>query len=171
MPRSRVVRSNRSRPNNAWAGFVMSDYTTVGAASKTLLGSFSLSNPNIDETVFRIIGALSISSDQAAAVENQIGAVGLIVVSDNAVAAGAASIPGPMTDIDHDGWFAHQTFSQRGLFATTSSPQAFSYPLTSKGRRVSHEGEKIAVMVENFHASHGLLIALQFRILSRVTGT
>ena len=42
------------------------------------------------------------------------GAVGLAVVTDQAFAAGVASIPGPIGEDDWDGWFYHRFFSVLG---------------------------------------------------------
>jgi len=129
-----------------------------------------LSNPNIDETQMRVIGSITVVSDQPTSLERQIGSVGLIVVSDNAIAAGAASIPGPSTDIDNDGWFCHTQFAQNTVANPTASLPP-PYAFVSKGRRIVQEGMGIAIMVENIHATHGMIVALQFRMLSRVTGT
>ncbi len=80
-------------------------------STKILLGVFVLSNVGIGETVRRTIGNIWVVSDQAAADEVQVGAFGCIVVTDLAAAAGAASIPGPFTDANDDGWFVWQGFS------------------------------------------------------------
>ena len=162
--------SRRSRPNNNWFALRATDFTTIPAASKVLLATAVQSNPGITETVLRVLGAFAIESDQAVAREEQIGAVGLMVVTDTAAAAGVASIPGPSTDANDDGWFAHQFFMQNS-FLTNEAPNSFIYPFNSKGRRVMEEGSLIAIVVENAHATHGLNIAWQFRMLTRITGT
>ena len=112
MAHRRTTSRSNVRHNNAWFSVVSSTFIVIPAASKVLLGTLTLSNPNIDETQLRVIGSVAVGSDQAAAFENQIGSVGLIVVSDVAAAAGAASIPGPSTNGDDDGWFCHQNFAQ-----------------------------------------------------------
>ena len=107
MARRGPTRPQRRRPNNSWGIFASSSFSNIAANSKVLLGTIALSNPGIDETILRIIGSISIASDATGAIETQIGSVGIIVVSDEAVAAGVASIPGPSTDGSNDGWFAH----------------------------------------------------------------
>ena len=102
---------NRSRPNRAWSSHFEAATTSVGPSTKVLLGSFGLSNVNIDETALRVVGMLSVASDQTAVSEHIVGALGLIRVSDTALAAGAASIPGPITDAGDDGWFVYQVIS------------------------------------------------------------
>ncbi len=172
MARRLTISRRGQRPNNSWFGVISSEYVDVAAATKQLLGSLVPSNAGIDETVLRLIGNVSVMSDQAANLERQIGSIGLIVVSNQAVAAGAASIPGPSTDIEDDGWFAHMQFAQLTNRDTDAVGIAsLTYDFSSKGRRVVQEGESIAIMAENIHATNALSLALQFRLLSRVTGT
>ena len=166
----RTTSVKRSRPNNSWFSVISSTWVTIPAASKVLLGSLAPSNQNIDETQLRVIGSVAIASDQSGANEFQIGSVGLIVVSAVAVTAGIASIPGPSTDGDDDGWFCHQQFAMFGQ-QSSDSLQSVRIPFESKGRRIVQDGEAIAIVAENIHATNGLILNLQFRLLSRVTGT
>ncbi len=176
MARRSVQRSStrRSTPNRSWTGSFSATTATVGAASKVLLGSFSLSNSNIDETVLRTVGVISIQSDQVAADELQIGAFGLIIVSDLAVAAGAASIPGPITDRADDGWFVYVPFCQSLEFISAVGvlpDMATQYQFDSKAKRKIAEGQNIAIMVENANSAGAFAIMNVFRMLSQVTGT
>ncbi len=168
-----LTRTNSSRPNRSWSSFNMAAFQVVAAATKVLLGTFSLSNTNIDETILRLVGLLSISSDQSAATEEQLGAFGLIIVSERAATAGAASIPGPVTDAaDH--WFAYKSFAQRFLFQSAIGVEpayATPYLFDNRGKRIVTEGRRIAIMVENAHATHGLSINVQMRLLGMVRGT
>jgi len=157
------------RHNNAWSGVVRAGFDTVAANTKTLLSSLVLSNQGIDETILRVVGSITVASDQVGAIEEQIGGVGLIVVTDLALAAGAASIPGPSTDVKDDGWFCHQLFAN--ISSNTGDRQAVHFDFSSKGRRVVETGKSVALMVENASSSNGFVIAVQFRMLSRVTGT
>jgi len=164
-----TLRRGSVKHNNAWSAVISSDYITIPAASKVLLGALALSNTNIDETILRVIGSVNVNTDTSSSQERQIGSVGLIVVSNNAQAAGVASIPGPSTDSEDDGWFCHAFFAQTN--PTGADPDAHTYNFSSKGRRIVQEGELIAIVAENSHASHGFILNLQFRLLSRVTGT
>ncbi len=160
----------RSRPNRSWSLSTSAVYQTVPAASKVLLGGFSLSNVNIDETILRVVGGISVLSDQAISEETQVGAFGMILVTDAAVSVGITAIPGPVTDGADDGWFVHQSF-----FQTTkndvSSPADRWYGIDSKAKRIASEGQQIALVCENFHATHGLVIGRFVRMLSMVRGT
>ena len=171
MPRRRAmvqrgpVRSVRAPTN--WSGFSDVAMTTVSAGTKSLLGTFALDNPGIGETVRRTRGVITISSDQEAGAELQIGAFGLVVVNDLALAAGAASIPGPITNDDDDGWFVWVPFARASSAADGFDSQSFQFD--SKAMRRVAEGFGLAVMVENAHASQGLRISVNFRLLSSLS--
>jgi len=169
--RTRQYPQRARRPNRAWSGFASTDVTTVAASSKVLIGGFTLSNTNIDETILRTVGLISVVADQVAATENQIGAFGLILVNDLAVAAGVASVPGPVTDREDDGWFVYVPIAQRLLLSTAAGFDAqagVQYHFDSKGRRRVEEGFQIAIVVENASAAHGFNIATVFRVLTQI---
>ena len=172
--RQRFPSSRRRNPNRSWGGTIFPTYTTVAAGSKVLLTTVVLSNPGIDETILRTVGNISIQSDQLAAGEQQLGAFGLIVVTDLAIAAGVASIPDPVTDAADDGWFVYVPFAQSFAFASAvgfDSKCDRLYSFDSKAKRKFEEGQTIAVVVANAHSTHGLQISAGFRILSMVSGT
>ncbi len=172
--RRRVIRSSgrfRSRgpSRTSWARLSPATLTTVAAASKSLVSSFVLSNPGIGETVRRTIGQVLIVSDQAAATEAQLGALGMVVVSDIALAAGAASIPGPVTEKDDDGWFLWVPLTNRFRFLTAAgfdSVDGRVFHFDSRGMRKIEEGFSVAVMVENASASTGFSVHVQMSVLS-----
>ena len=175
MPR-RIVqnRQRRRTPNRSWTGLVSATSVSIPASSKVLLGAFTLSNVNIDETVLRTVGQIMVESDQSSADELQLGAFGLIIVSDLAIAAGIASIPDPVTDIGDDGWFVYVPFGNSFDFhdnTGTDAQFATQYKFDSKAKRVMEEGQQIAVVVANANATFGLRMAANFRILSMVRGT
>ena len=161
----RQVRS--SRKGTSWARNLSATFTTVPAASKVLVGSFVLSNPGITETAVRSRGRIWIQSDQGAALEEQQGALGLVVVSDLALAAGAASIPGPATDSSDDGWFVWEGFSQTNIQVSAGTAGQL-YEFDSKAARRVQEGFAIAIMAENVHATHGLDLGLVISLLAVV---
>ncbi len=168
------LRSRGARPNRSWSFSQSTAYVAVAAATKVLIGSFTLSNDSIDETVLRLVGGISVKSDQVAASEAQIGAWGMIPVTDLAAAAGAASIPGPVTDGGDDGWFVHQSFAYfyqvtGGL--TADANQAHWMPVDSRAKRIVGEGTSLAIMVENAHATQAFDVAISTRLLSMVRGT
>ena len=66
------------------------------------------------ETIIRTRGMLSYGSDQLAAQEIQLGAMGIAVVTAQAVSVGITAILHPATDAAWGGWLVHQWIQLRG---------------------------------------------------------
>jgi len=152
-------RSTRSRgfpakrPNLTTWGRVTIPVTNIAAGTKVLLATFALSNPGITEVVRRTRGRFLFTSDQASSYENTVPVIGFIVVNDLAVAAGAASIPGPLTDASDDGWFVWEGYP--GLYGSTNTGGSLNnasnfagIEFDSKAMRRVEEGFTIAIMGE-----------------------
>ncbi len=172
--RTSFPRNARSRPNRSWAISNNATFVGVGTASKLLLATLTPTNAGIDETIMRTVGMLAVATDQLAATENQIGAFGMIIVTDRAAAAGVASIPGPVTDGGDDGWFVYQPIVQQFGFGSAVGFDASlgqRYMVDSKAKRVLQNGEVVALVVENISAVHAFEIAFMLRILGQVRGT
>ena len=150
--------------NYSWTSLVSSAPVTVPAASKVLLGTLVLSTA-FEETLTRARGRYSVSSDQAAAIEEQVGAIGLIRVTDLAVTAGVTSIPSPVFDGSDDGWSLWSGFSQSRTVADAFNSE--TYEVDSKAQRIVRQGQQLALVVENGHATDGLRIMVSFRFLAR----
>ena len=135
------------------------------------MASFVPNNPGIDLTILRVVGGIAVASDQSAGVESQLGAFGMIVVTDRAFAAGIASIPGPITDGDQDGWFVYQSFARDGSLINEGLASTW-WPIDSKAKRIiTGEGITVAIVVENIHATHAMDFFFQVRMLAQVRGT
>jgi len=109
-------------------------------------------------TLVRTHLEMFIFSDQEIAGENQIGAVGLCVVSDQAVGVGVTAVPTPITDLDSDLWFAHQILlsSFQFLDATgISAPAGSAYTMDSKAMRKVNDDQQIIIVQENSTAGLG----------------
>jgi len=173
VPRRAATRqfNTRQRQPTTWARQLATDYVVVPAASKALLAGVALSNPGIGETIRRTRGRFSISSDQNAAVEDQIGALGFVVVSDIAFAAGAASIPGPGTEASDDGWFVWESAGIRSQLVAVSvgALTTVQYEFDSKAMRKIQEGFTVAIMFENVHPTDGLAVWCGFSLLSSLS--
>ena len=174
---SRFARPSRGRsrtgprPNRTWADVLTSAFTVLPANSVVLHSVFVPSNPGIDETVLRTVGSVSIASDQTGASEEQIGAFGMALVTDSAVAIGVTAMPDPVSDAEDDGWFVYQAFAQQTALASTGIGSVM-YPIDSKAKRILEgKGMNIAVMLTNSHATQGLQFAINLRLLSQVRGT
>ena len=115
---NRSPRRSGKRANRAWVGAFSVGIVNIPANSAVLISSFALSNPGIDETVLRTVGSIYVASDQTAANEAQLGAFGLILVTDQALSVGITAIPDPITDINDDGWFVYVPIQGDTVFAT-----------------------------------------------------
>ena len=166
--RARVGGGTRRRSPTTWARQVSTIGVTVAPATKVLAATIILSNPGISETVRRTRAILSIASDQMIAPEHQLGAYGFVVVSDLAIAAGVASIPGPATDASDDGWFVWQGFNQEGA-DTAVGHASVQYVIDSKAMRRIQEGFGVAIVIENSHATHSLVFTQSIALLSSLS--
>jgi len=155
-----------TRQATDWSRFNGAALTNVAPSTKVLVATFALGNPGISETVRRTRGLIAVSSDQNSATEEQVGAFGLMKVNDIAIAVGAASIPGPVTDNSDDAWFVWVPFAQRTSGAVAGGIQSIVYEFDSKAMRIVEEGFGLAVMVENAHAGHALAIQVSMSLLS-----
>ncbi len=176
MARRQMARGRgfRPPPNRNWFGFVGTGGVTLGPNSKVLAGSFALSNQGIDETLLRNVGGISVASDQAAASESQMGALGMCVVTDTALALGITALPDPVTDAADDIWLLYVSFAQELRFsdATGFEPNfATWYPFDSKAKRVVHTGQSLAIVVANANSTFGFKFILNLRTLAMVRGT
>jgi len=166
----RFVRSSRQskRRLTEWSATTAETaYTGLAAATAVLDSVFTTTDP---ETIIRVVGQLSVQSDQIAASETPFGAVGLCVVSDQAAAIGITAIPTPYTDAGSDLWFLHQFWACPIHFgdATGFSDISARYELSSKAMRKISEDETICLVMENGSATKGVDYRLDIRTLNKV---
>jgi len=169
----RQFRSRRQRPlGTGWARLVETTFTTVPVSSKVLMATLSLDNPGLTETVIRSRGIISVITDTplAAAPQVQLGAFGIVVINDLALAAGAASIPGPVTDQDDEGWFVWQPIGQAidATGSTAVTAVSKEYHFDSKAARRIETGFGAALMVENASAADVMLVHLSISQLTKI---
>ncbi len=153
----------RSRPGGrsptAWAGFLAAD-ATVAAATAQIVGSFFPSVGSPHETIVRFVGDWQVDGVGV----NGTVVVGGVVVTDAAFAAGAASIPDPITEISDDNWMfissATVATSARALYA---EPLKFD----SRAMRRLEEGTRLAIMIAN-GTDGNIGFAMYIRALAKV---
>ena len=121
-----------------------------------------------DRTVRRVLGRYWVQGDDVAAQEQQIGAIGGIVVMELAFSQGAASIPGPLTERQDDTWSLWEPFMQTnelvvggGIGLNSSGPWNFD----SKAMRKLPDGTIYVLMVENGHATFGMSVLMTASLL------
>jgi len=118
-------------------------------------------------TIVRTRGRVLVVSDQAGSVEDQIGAIGALIVTDTASALGITAIPDPVTDGDSDVWFLFQHFSG-GSAEVLAGRRGFAIDFDSKAMRKVQEGEDVAFVIANQHATFGLKYYWQIRMLIKL---
>ncbi len=121
-------------------------------------------------TVIRTVGYIAVQSDQVAATERPFGAMGFAVVSEQARAAGVASLPAPINNEESDLWFVHQQFAASFRFVTAAgfSEELKIFEFDSRAQRKFVDGEAIVVVVENASATFAMNYVLKFRILFKL---
>ena len=162
---NRFARSFPPRQTNRdWIRSQTTAVVPVAAASKVLINGFTFGE---DRTVRRTIGEIFVVSDQTAAIEHQVGAVGALVVSDVAFAAGSASIPGPFTERSNDYWAMWLPFSMTsaGMTSGDQGTESLTRFFDSRGQRKLPHGSVYAFIVENSHATHGFNVLLSSSVL------
>ena len=143
--RTRVVARSDRKP--VWLGLQFA--TTAIGTSNALIGSLNAAALALRPfTIVRTRAVIQFESDQVAASETARGAFGIIVVSDQAVAAGAASIPNPFADTDAQFFVWEGLVNSFVLGDATgfTEPSGTSLVVDSKAMRKVGLNEDIAVM-------------------------
>jgi len=166
-----VVRQFSSGPRRMtqWAGSVDSTTAQVLAAATAVLDQ-SLSQATLGQlvpaTIVRTRGNLWVASDQASVSEELFGALGMVVVTEQARVAGVGSIPTPISEEANEQWFLWESF--QAYFATGQGVTWQRYAFDSKAQRKLQEGDGIVVVLENAHATSGLEYIIKFRMLIKL---
>ena len=119
-------------------------------------------------TVRRTIMEVNLSSDQNAATEWQLGAIGFQVANNNAITAGVGSLLTPVTDASDEAWFLWAPLTNKHAFATAAgfdSNGGRTFMIDSKAQRRLQDGQSLALVVENASATTGLIISVTFSML------
>jgi len=172
MPRTNVgvrrasFRQSQKR-QTIWA-FLTPTLTVFTTAGGTILNSGTTGLLNLRPfTIVRSHVELYIGSDQTANTESQIGAFGMAIVSDQAVAIGVTAVPTPDTDAGSDLWFAHQYMHNR--IAVSSAASVFQtgtkYTVDSRAMRKVEDGQDLIVVGELSAAGQGFVLHSAGRFL------
>ena len=166
--RQAVVRG--SRRATQWLGSADQTDRTGLAAATAIFDQFF--NFGEDATIVRTRGSLWVSTDQSANNEEPFGALGFSVVTDQAAAAGVASLPTPITDEASDNWFLWIPWMAglRVADATGIMNPWVEYKFDSKAMRKVDDGDNVVVMLENASAADGALFIIKFRMLVKLHG-
>ncbi len=120
-------------------------------------------------TVVRTHLEYYVRSDQAAANEEQALAIGMAVVSDQAVAVGITAIPTPITDLNSDLWFLLKVALGSGS-GVNDGQVGFGGSVDSKAMRKVEEGSDVIIVAEAGGAAvtEGFVLAIGGRMLVKL---
>ena len=122
------------------------------------------------ETLIRTRGIFVVGSDQNSAAEQTNGAVGVGVVSEQAATVGVTAVPHFDTDSAWGGWLWHSYFAANFAFGTAVGfePNMMqTIVIDSKAMRKIGDNERLVVVVQNSHATFGLVYYTSMRLYSK----
>jgi len=159
-----VVTRGMQRKTEWVRSLSVTGFTSLAGVTAVLDQSIAFSEP---VTIVRTRGHIICISDQEAANEEQVGAVGACIVSDPAFAVGVTAIPTPTTDQDSDLWFMHQFFGNS--YKSTGDIHGITTPFAfdSKAMRKIETETRLVVVVEN-SGTFGFDFLLQFAMLFKL---
>ncbi len=165
-----AARSRAPKRKVLWVGTATTADATVAAGLSVIHSSFDPSSLGILQgTIVRTRGLFQAFPVAFTADANWTCAYGLCIVSDEAFAAGAASIPRPHDDDDWPGWLVHGYFSGHVEFSSGTSvlvvPQMWE--INSKAMRKVSPNETAVWMIES-NSGPDLLTFLQARVLMKL---
>jgi len=166
MARSRVGR----RVDYNWGNTMARINVSVQSAGTATIGQTALLFAQA-QTIMRVRGAVVLGiGAAAAATDAMIICLGLIVVSENAFGAGAASVPSPFEDIGDD-WLWHGVFPLRAFSASPTGIQlvgSMQREIDSKAMRRVKEGDVLTFVADGIDLDAGATYSLSagIRILT-----
>ena len=160
MPRPRAHSGRRQRRRVEWVISTLGDATSLTANTKVALranlqASFeNLGSPTLVRTRSHFVVAINSGTE----FDDVLVGMGIAIVTALAAAAGAASLPGPLTNGDFP-WLWHATRGGRFLEGQTAATdgalaggvanlQLFDFPCDSKAMRKLNAEEELVVCIE-----------------------
>ena len=157
LPARRGFGRRGSRSPTQWA-FLSTDGNLL-AGNKVILGSFFPTIGASHETVVRIVGGLRVED---ATGNGGLFAVGAAVFASNAVAAGVASLPDPITDGGDDLWTFHQVVP----YSPTKNT-VWVYSFDSRAMRKVEDGQELVFIAANGVGGDACDYSIAARVLSK----
>ena len=162
----------RSRRESLWIGVVPARTVLASAGSAVL--SHSLNAAALALRPFTIVRSRLLfwcSSDQVAADEFIGGAVGMAVVSSQAVAIGITAVPTPDTDRGSDLWMLYEDIGGNFVVGGTADSVGISSIarwVDSKAMRKVEDGNDLVIVEEAVVGSAGITVSVAGRLLVKL---
>jgi len=167
MARKRFPGGGATR-HGSWSSLAPQTSLSALAGSSALLHSTFVPFDG-GETLIRTRGLFGWKVDQTSADEDQMGAVGIGVVSAQAASQGFASVPHPDTDAGWNGWLWHSYFASSLEFESASGVRFGALHLItidSKAMRKVGDDYRVVMVVQN-SAATGIEIYGNVRLYSK----
>ena len=174
--RPRVVMRGPRRQTE-WLGSVASvaeSIRQIGGSTVVLDQNFTQAQIQVigPFTIVRTIGELVVAPDQFAADEQVVGAMGFMVVREQARLIGITAVLTPFTENFDDGFFGHLYWNTSVRFATAAGFDTVGwthYPFDFKSQRKVTPDDAIVITMENgATAAFGAEYRLDFRMLIKL---
>ena len=167
--RSNLVRV-QSRRTSVWFQLNIAS-TAVAGDAVVLIASFDAAA--LLQRLFTVVRTrflLHMESDQLSASENPRGALGMAVVSSDAIAVGVTAVPDSIGDSDAP-WFVWQACDSSFILASAVGfiePAGFNVEVDSKAMRKVGANEDVAIVYEDATAAAGSIVSLTGRMLVKL---
>jgi len=167
-----VLRGGKQVRETLWVPIAPTSTTITGGGSSLVYTASAAEDALRPYTVTRTRLYMSIVSDQVAATEPQMAAVGFCVVSDQASAIGITAVPTPVTDLESDAWYLHQFIANAFTLLSSVGFQEGSNQfinIDSKAMRKVEDGfDNIGVIEAPLTLSQGVVVTLAGRQLLKL---
>ncbi len=146
-----IQRSGVMRRESLWVA-ISGSSTALAPLTPVLLGGYSAAVLALRPfTVVRTRGVMSVLSDQSSATESFHSAMGMAIVSSEALAVGVTAVPTPISSQDSDLFFLYESLLGRLQNASNVGFQGAGgvwKTFDSKAMRKVEDGQDIAVSLE-----------------------
>ena len=171
MARSRphIRKSTPERRLTTWAFASPAQFSGLSGAGGVL--AFQLNAAALALSPFTIVRShfmALIKSDQAAAIETQVGAWGMAVVTQQAAAIGITAVPTPITDLGSESFFLHQLVMAHHQEITDRAEPVGVFATDSKAMRKVTESDTMVITIEASTAGQGFDMILGGRFLLKL---
>jgi len=149
---------------SAVSGFTASQQVIVGSGVVPLEEGI---------TVVRIRGNLqAILTSATASPDGFHCAIGIGVVTDQAFAIGATAVPGPLSEMEWNGWMYHRFFDVHAdaAFSAGQQPASISFEVDSKAMRKLSIGNTLIAVVETIEDPSAVMsLFFDSRVLAKLS--
>jgi len=166
---SRLIRprTGKRRKTEWFQGVGDAAETVFSASSVSILGSGVITSFG-EETLIRTRGLFAAVLESATSVgDGFFGAIGIGKATSSAFAAGIASLPTPLTEINWDGWLYHSFFSLHSSLGQNENQLVMV--IDSKAARIVGTDETLYAAIEVVEIGTAIMsVHLDTRMLSKL---